>query len=335
MRAKTKMILSNQAGHGHPLRALIVIPGTVNYFYNQSGRRIGEALESLGFQVDICTLTECSQQDYDWCILSNITEILYAYGNMEKGTAKLRALGASCRGMASCAIDCVLTIWYDLIEELCRKCGVELILDLALHDQSEYLAPDRRQNYRFVFSGLTPSERRILQDLALDETPRAFPWAFVGHKTAYRVALIDHLLQTVHPGGGVYMPAPAPYTEKGSPHLNQEKFEAILRQTRYQIWCSHHHHFYMEPERFRASLLTGSVPVKILDSRDDVPPGAPFRYLMMEAEDVGERLRSGDFQRVRQRFWRDWGQSPLLSEELARVLLPSTAGARQECARAA
>jgi hypothetical protein len=311
--------MSKQMRQPHPFRALIVIPGSVNYFYNQSGRRIGEALQALGGEVDVCTLAECPDQDYDWCIFSNITEVLVASGEAES-IPRIRALARRWRHTASCAIDCVRTVWYERIWDYCRRCGIEWILDLALSDQSEYLPAERRDNYRFVFSGLTPSEKDILNDLSRRDAPRAFPWVFVGHKTPYRVALVDHLLQSVDPGGFVYMPLPAPYTEEGSPHLNQEKFERVLRQTRYQIWCSHHHHFYMEPERFRMSLLTGSVPIKVLDSSSDVPPEAAFTYLMMEAAEVGSRLRHGDFQRVRRRFWWDWQHAPLLSAELGRVL---------------
>jgi hypothetical protein len=311
--------MSEQTGQGSSFRALIVIPGTVNYFYNQSGRRIGEALQALGGEVDICTLDQCPDQDYDWCIFSNISEVLFAAGETE-GTQRIAERARRWHHSASCAIDCVRTVWYERIWEHCRRCGIEYILDLGLCDQSSYLATDRRDNYRFVFSGLTPSEKGVLDELPHRDAARAFPWAFVGHKTAYRVALVDHLLQSIDPGGFVYMPSPAPYTEQGSPHLNQEKFEMVLRQTRYQIWCSHHHHFYMEPERFRMSLLTGGVPIKILDSRDEVPPEACFTYLMMEATEVGQRLRGGNYQRVRERFWWDWHHAPLLGAELGRVL---------------
>jgi hypothetical protein len=331
---ESRAIMSTQTEHEHLFRALIVIPGTVNYFYNQSGRRLGEALNELGGDVDICTLEECPDRDYDWCIFSNITEVLFATGEVE-GVRRIRSLAPRWRRAASCAIDCVQTVWYERIVELCRRCGVELILDLALCDQSRYLAADRRDNYRFVFSGLTATEKDVLDDLSRRDPSQAFPWAFVGHKTSYRVALVDHLLQSVDPGGFVYMPFPGPYTEQGSPHLNQEQFEMVLRQTRYQIWCSHHHHFYMEPERFRASLLTGGVPVKILDSLNDVPPDAPFSYLMMDAEQAGQRLRTGDFRRVRGRFHSDWQRAPLLSEELARVLHLPTATGEQVSQRAA
>jgi hypothetical protein len=326
--------MSRQARQGSSFRALIIIPGTVNYFYNQSGRRIGEALGALGGEVDICTLADCPDRDYDWCIFSNITEVLVATGEKE-GTQRIAALARRWRHSASCAIDCVRTVWYERIWEQCRRCGIEWILDLGLCDQSFYLAAAQRDNYRFVFSGLTPSEKALLDDLPHRDTPRAFPWAFVGHKTSYRVALVDHLLQSVDPGGFVYVPSPAPYTEQGSPHLNQEQFERVLRQTRYQIWCSHHRHFYMEPERFRMSLLTGSVPIKVLDSYAEVPPEACFKYLMMEAAEVGPRLRSGDFQRVRERFWWDWQRAPLLSTELGRVLGLACIGAEPAVPRAA
>ncbi len=326
--------MSTQTGQDSPFRALIVIPGTVNYFYNQSGRRIGEALLALGGDVDVCTLADCPDRDYDWCIFSNITEVLVAAGETE-GVGRIAEVARRSRHSASCAIDCVRTVWYERIVELCRRCGIECILDLGLCDQSAYLAVDQREKYRFVFSGLTPSEKVVLDELPNCEGPRVFPWAFVGHMTPYRAALVDHLVQSVDPGGFVYLPLPAPYTEQGSPHLNQEKFEMVLRQTRYQIWCSHHHYFYMEPERFRMSLLTGSVPIKILDSSADVPPQACFKYLMMEAAEVGPRLHRGDFQRVRERFWWDWRRAPLLSTELGRVLGLASSSAQLVLGRAA
>jgi hypothetical protein len=116
------------------------------------------------------------------------------------------------------------------------------------------------------------------------------------------------------------MPAMAPYTEKGSPHLNQQQFEQVLGRTRYQVWCSHHPYFYMEPERFRSSLLTGGVPVKIVESRREIPASAPLGYLMMEAADVAERLTAGVFLRLRRRFREDWRRFPTLAQEMARVL---------------
>ena len=79
----------------------------------------------------------------------------------------------------------------------------------------------------------------------------------------------------------------------------------------------------MEPERFRSSLLTGGVPVKIVDSRREVPESAPLGYLMMEPGDVGERLTASVFPRLRRRFRDDWRRFPTLGQEIARVLRES------------
>jgi hypothetical protein len=316
-------------------RALIIIPGTVNYFYNLSGYRVAEALEELGFAVDVCTLPECPEDEYDWCVLSNITEILHAYGDETGGLARLRLIRARCDRAASLAIDCVRTPWYRKIDDLSERAGVERILDLGLHDQSEFLEPEARARYRFVFSGLTPSEERRLDGLGEDDEGRTIAWAFIGHATPRRAALVDHLIQKVDPRGFVYSPEAAPYTEKGSPHLNQEQFERVLARTRYQIWCSHHSYFYMEPERFRSSLLTGGVPVRIIESRHEVPKAAPLSYLMMEPGAVGERLTASVFPRLRRRLWQDWRGFPRLSQEIARVLRESGIATEGLAARAA
>jgi hypothetical protein len=303
-----------------PLRALVIIPGTVNYFYNLSGERIAEALRELGFAVEIRTLPECVEDDYDWCLLSSITEILHAYGDEGAGLARLETLRGRYRSMASLTLECVSTPWHHRIRELSTRAGADLILDLGLYDQGEFLDPADRSGYRFVFSGLTRSERRQLDDLDEEYASRTIPWAFVGQVTPERAALVDHLIQKVDPRGFVYMPGTAPYTEKGSPHLNQQQFERVLRQTRYQIWCSHHSYFYMETERFRTSLLTGGVPIKIVESRSAIPRSAPLDYLILEPGEVEGRLTDDLFLRLRSRFRQDWRGFPALSAGIGRVL---------------
>jgi hypothetical protein len=303
-----------------PPRALIIIPGTVNYFYNLSGERIAEALRELGFAVKISTLPECVEDDYDWCLLSSITEILHAYGDEDAGLARLEVLRGRCRSLASLTLECVSTPWHRRIRDLSARAGADLILDLGLCDQGEFLDPDEREGYRFVFSGLTPSERRQLDELDEDHAGRTIPWAFVGQVTPDRAALVDHLIQAVDPRGFVYMPGTAPYTEKGSPHLNQQQFERVLRQTRYQVWCSHHAYFYMETERFRTSLLTGGVPIKIVDSRAAIPESAPLDYLILEPGEVEGRLTDDLFLQLRRRLRHDWRRFPTLAAGMARVL---------------
>ncbi len=217
------------------------------------------------------------------------------------------------------------TDWYRRADDLSRRCGVDVVLDLGLHDQSEFLDPVCRSLYHFVFSGLTPSELASLDTVARHDGDRAIPWAFVGHVTPYRAALVDLLVQQVDPSGFVYMPRPVPYTEKGSPHLNQEQFERVLQRTKYQVWCSHHDHFYLEPERFRASLLSGGLPMKVVFSSKQTPAASPFSYLLMEAGEAVRHMRMQSFTQVRRRFWSDWRARPTLVGELARVFgLPAS-----------
>jgi hypothetical protein len=307
-------------------RALILIPGTINHFYNLSGRRIAEALRELGFAVRLSTLSDEIDRDgdsdagYDLCVLSSIMEMLNAYGDQAGGLDRIRAIGRRCRVLASLTLECISMHWHHRLHEFSVAAGADLILDLGVYDQSEFRAPDDPLEYRFVFSGLTPSERRRLDAQDDIDANRTIPWAFVGQATAERAALVDHLIQTVDPRGFVYMAGTMPYAEKGSPHLNQEQFEKVLERTRYQIWCSHHSYFYMETERFRASLLTGSVPIKIVDSRDSVPLSAPFRYLVWEPGELKGRVTDDRFGPLRQRFRQDWLGFPTLSAALAPVL---------------
>ncbi|MCE9607991.1 MAG: hypothetical protein K8U03_24160 [Planctomycetia bacterium] len=301
-------------------RALIVIPGTVNYFYNQCGVRIAEALNVLGVESEILTLSQVSpDRDYDLCIATNLTEILHAYGDRTAALARLSSLRRRSRVMAACAIDCARTPWYTSLHKLSNRCEADVILDLGLYDQTDLLHSKSRSKYRFLLSGLTPSETASLDTIQAHDATRTIPWAFVGHATSHRAALVDLLVQTVDPRGFVYMPAAAPYTEKGSPHLNQQQFEKVLTRTEYQVWCSHHHHFYLEPERFRASLLTGGVPIKVTLTSDRPPPKMPFDYLVLNIEQAVKQMQPKMFSDLRARYLAEWRSFPTLAQELARV----------------
>ncbi|MBY0524007.1 MAG: hypothetical protein K2R98_11445 [Gemmataceae bacterium] len=299
---------------------LVLIPGTLNYFYNLNGRRLTDALRSLGVTVDLATLAECPEGSYDCCILSNITEVSLSDGDGREGLEQIEKLRHRCRVMLSCSLDCASTVWFHKVCELCRSVGADAVLDLGLCDQTQHVREQDLPLYYFLPAGLTPSELEEIQALDDKAQERPIPWTFVGHNTAERVALVDHLVQTVDPGGFVYVPTLAPYTEKGSPHLNQQQFEKVLHRTRYQIWCSHHPHFYMEPERFRMSLLTGGVPIKVVASKTELPEDLPFRYLLLRWEELPQRLRPEVFEQVRRRFRDDFMRIPSLAESLASFL---------------
>jgi hypothetical protein len=289
-----------------PRCALVLISGkNNNYFYNLCGRRLAETLRELGFDVDLATLADYPVKRYDWCVLANISEVMSAIGNREAAFEKLRALKQSCAVMTSAALECVSAHWFGVVLEQTRALEIESLLDIGLHDQRAGLPADACAMYHFLPAGLTTSELRRLDEPNADER-RTIPWAFVGHQTPQRVAFVDYLVQHVDPAGFVYLPhLHTPVLEHGSPHINQEQFERVLRHTRYQIWCSHHDAFYVESERFRMSLLAGSVPVKVLPDGQPIPP-VPFSYLMIQGRDLGARLRSCDFHELRQRFRGDF-----------------------------
>src|SRR4051812_47990238 len=101
-----------------PPTALVLIPGSINYFYNLTGRRLAETLAELGFAVEVATLQEARGDSYDWCAISNISEVLVAYGAREEGLERLRALIGTCKAVASCSLDSVETHWYTNLCEL-------------------------------------------------------------------------------------------------------------------------------------------------------------------------------------------------------------------------
>lgn len=302
-------------------RALILVPGSINYFYNLCGRRLADSLASLGIVADIATLDDCPPGEYDWCALSNIAEVVASYGDEREGVAALKSLRRRCRSMASCSMDCVQTPWYKRVCDLGSSVGADLFLDLGLADQSEWIDPAVQSKYRFMFSGLTPREAKRVDNLDDGARDRHIPWAFVGHMTESRVALVDFLVHQIDPGGFVYIPTLAPYTETDSPHLNEQQFERVLCHTRYQMWRSHHEHFYLEPERFRTSLLTGGVPIKIVDSDLEIPPDAPFGYLMISLEELQSWASTTRFSTTLQRFRSDWRRLPTLTQGLREVLV--------------
>jgi hypothetical protein len=315
------------------LRALVLIPGSVNYFYNAAGRRTGEALREIGFSVEIATLGQHSSRSYNFCLVSSLAEVIHSCGNEVVAHAALRDLQKSCGLIAALSIDCAATVWFHNTQKQCRSLKIPAILDLSLHDQRENLRSKDRADYYFFPAGLTSSEmRQVCQDV--DDTGRAIPWAFIGHFTPARLALLDDLVRHLDPRGFVYMPMCAPYQEKGSPHLNEHQFNTVLARTRYQIWSSHHSAFYMESERFRMSLLAGGVPIKVLTTALPAP-GCPFSYLMMEASALPSSIRRFDFALLRQQFRKEYLEIKPLSKGLADFLyckgiLPSVQPARTQ-----
>ena len=99
--------------------ALILIPGSVNFLYNQCGRRIGEALTDLGIDVCLTTLPNCPRRQFDYCFISNISEVVL--NNESAGIQEIRSLREHCKTMISCGIDSVQTRWFARLLDLSRQ----------------------------------------------------------------------------------------------------------------------------------------------------------------------------------------------------------------------
>lgn len=314
-------------------RALVLIPAEMNYFYELHGHRLAEALRSLGFRVKVGYLTEQIEETYDWGVLTNINEIVVSYNptggainspmTAEREHSALTAiwrLHQNCRAVSCCSLDCASTVWYEWIQRRCQVVGIHTILDFGLHDQSEALNTAARKFYHYIPNGLTPSEQEALRRSQKEDEERPIPWVFVGHATAGRVVLVDHLINQVDPQGFVYMPSLSKVTAKASQHLNQQQYHTVMRKSRFQVWCSHHQHFYLESERFRMSLLAGCVPLKVVSDEQDVPPDVPFDYLILRESEVAEKMRQFDFRKMRRRFNADFLEFPSLAAGVAKFL---------------
>jgi hypothetical protein len=308
--------------------ALVVIPGTVNYFYNTNGRRLAEALSALGYRVEVAAAREAKGGARDLCLLTNIAEIVHALGGPSEAVGKIRALVSGARVAAAVSLDSVMTNWFRWTVDLCAVSDVPTIFDLGLWDQRPLLESPLAVRYRFVRDGLTPTET-VTMEIALGEMglPRPIPWAFVGHVTAERAAFVDELVQTVDPGGFVYLPPLEPIAESGTPHLDPKQFDSVLRRSRYHVWCSHHGHFYMEPERFRLPLLAGCVPLKVLTGGQIAPGDAPLRDLIVPLRELPSRVRSWDRDAAYRRLCESYRRQPLalgLGGALEELGLPGT-----------
>jgi hypothetical protein len=303
---------------GNRHTALIIIPG-VNYFHDQMGRRLAEALRNLGVQTDIHTLGSYTPREYDRCFVINPYEAVFGFGDEAGGLRRLQTIKRRCGQIATVLLECIRTGWFEHSYRVSRMVGVSLFLDGGIVEQSRLIPARVKIDYRFFFNGLLESERERARGILATAGERPIPWVVVGHLTPERVRLAQRLAQTVDPSGFVYLPRLTPVTESG-PHLNEQQFHRVLERAKYQVWCSHHRHFYMEGERFRASLLAGGIPIKVVLYPWDRSLQIPFDYLLMEEKTFDEQLYTMDFLSMRRRFAEDFLSLPTLEESLGSLL---------------
>lgn len=299
--------------------AIVIISGTVTYFYNQAGRRVVEALRNLGWSVDLRTLKSPPEREYDWGFLMNTTDLVASCTDMEDAFQRLELVRRHCRHLAVVLLEAVESNWFTHAVTLSRQAGVDVVLDGGLYNQIAQVTPAFRPMYRFFFNGLTASERCEVDVTSNSIRTRPIPWAFVGQLTPDRANLVHRLVVDFDPAGFVYLARPEPVRDQG-PHLNEEKFLTVLKHSRYQIWCSQHTWFYQEGERFRMSLLTGSVPIKVVLDRNLPNQILPFHYLMVDWAECLDYLRSCDIETTQQRFIKDFLALPSLEESLSEAV---------------
>lgn len=306
--------------------ALILISGSVNYYYDNIGRRVGEALRTLGFEVHVRTLREAPIQAYDWVFVNPVAEVAHPYGNIDEALRRIAAIVRHARHSANILLECVQTHWFVKSWEPFRQVHIETLLDLGLHDQRAFIPPSppgMADDYRFMVNGLTQRERQIAQYWIDHPGGRPIPWTFVGHAEPIRVQFLDQVMHQLDRQGFVYMPQLTHITEDG-PHMNGQHMQATLERTQYFLWRTHHDFFYMESERFRSALLAGAVPVKIMNTALIGNRSVPFRNLLLDERTFGEAIHALDFEKTRQAFIREFLALPSMEEALAAFIAERT-----------
>lgn len=301
-------------------KALVLIPAGMNYYHELHGHRLAEALRSLGLVVDVGNLGEQIDATYDLCVLTNISEMLFGSGSAAGVTSAIGHLRPYCRAVACCLHDSTDINSYEEFQRRYQATGIGTILDIGFHDRSAALPPSVRSLYHFVPNGLTSSEQEAASREKSEEE-RPIPWVFIGHATAPRVALVNNLITRVDPRGFVYMPNLGKDAVKEVQTLNQRQYETVLRKCCYHIWFSPYQHFCLESERFRLSLLTGCVPIKVIAEHEDGPSSVPFDYLALRESEAAGKIRQFDFHEMWRRFHADFLAFPSLAEGLAKFLI--------------
>ncbi|MEP7292525.1 MAG: hypothetical protein ABI835_12125 [Chloroflexota bacterium] len=298
-------------------KALIVIPGTVSYFYNSEGRRIAEALRNLGGEADVTLLQAAPPQDYDWCFFLNLWEIIYSTGDEPGAFAQIERIKARCKRTALVLLECVQMKWFGDSFALFQRAELDTFIDIGFHNQKADTPLEAQPTYHFIFNGLTEQERAAAPRAFTPETERPIPWAFVGHITPIRLDFLQDLLEKLDRRGFVYMVPFGAVTETG-PDLNEDQFNQVLARTQYQIWCSHHPFFYIESLRFRMALLAGALPIKV--DFTPFPGNSLFTYLIYGRDNFADGVRGLDFEATRQRFLSDFCAQPSLEAGLLKFL---------------
>lgn len=293
--------------------------------------------------MDVRLLKTYQPAEYDLALYVNLYEIAFVHAagypnaaqteyllqrdyqpNLTEALQTIAAIRQHTKHSGMVLLDAVQTEWFAQNYRLCQAADIHTLYDLGLHSQA-HLLRDHSITYRFIPNTLTERERQKALAYQADQRERTIPWAFIGHITPQRLHFAQKLIQRLGTQGVFYLPTLRPILPDG-PHFNQAQLRRLLQNTRYYIWIAHHSYFYVESERFRDAVLAGCVPIKVQRRDSSVEAvDVPFRYLMLDESDFEEHLQVLDYERLRQRFLKDYLAMPpfetLLAEEILKQQL--------------
>ena len=161
--------------------ALVLIPGSVNFFNNIAGQRLVEALRRLGWDVKLTSLQTYAGERADLAFLVSLYELFFACESPAQARANLKTLRRNCPRVMMWLLEPVHTPWFHNSFSLFLECGLDTLTDNALHDQRDELPEEHRGYYHHLFYGLTEAEKQQVRSLDFEDELRSIPWVFVGY----------------------------------------------------------------------------------------------------------------------------------------------------------
>jgi len=254
-----------------------VYPHTVNWFYAHLAHRFVGDLNRKGIVASAVSaedLEKCSPIDECVLILS-VHECALSAERKGKLQFFLKALNTYPRRILV-NYDCIHTRYF------CRHftIGLDLIteiIDVGMMPQTD-LETINGLPYKWVFEAFSTDELASLERWA---PGRPVPWAIIGHANQHRAALVSACIQTLSPGGFVFLPPVRPYDAESG--FDGERLKHILGKTDLYIWGSHHFAPFHEGLRAPSAVAMGAIPAKIDPLHSRVFASIPWVYPSLRA----------------------------------------------------
>lgn len=268
---------------------LIVYPAWGSAFHEGLARRLATARREGSEETHVCSSAE--MRDMDTERIANATVAVVSPWECARwitGKEKFFSQLSVAHKRILILAEAVETGWFTRQFELPVR--YDVLIDVGFASQ-EHKLPNFELPYRFLFNGPTRQEEQIMAREPSSE--RSIPWAFVGHSKEDRVRLAVELVEKIDPGGFLFLPRPGSGVKEGKGAVSPSGLGAVLSQTRYYVWRSHHEFAYYESFRFIDAILHGAVPCKIDGGEVWKQSGIPGIFPSVEA--FRDRIQSDGF----------------------------------------